>query len=238
MSDISSTGHFPYRDTRLTALCPGLPGWAGTRKVKPIWISLKQETVSGSGISWAICKSAPRSRQITTPAPHDSVFYRPYALPAAQPTASKHWRTLGSWVTKCDPVPCLVDIFWELVWRWPLSSELVCSLHLEKDRMWCILAQQVDDKLVTVAEIIYASSDWWVLCLLPIDNACKCSSGTAFVRGCVTLASQYQYQYILFAQINWTRRRTHDQHENKSRTRKAQKTGAYILPIKKQTHSI
>jgi len=36
--------------TRLMALCPGLPGWAGTRKVKPIWILLKQETVSGSGI--------------------------------------------------------------------------------------------------------------------------------------------------------------------------------------------
>ena len=31
-----------------------------------------------------------RSRQITTPAPHHSVFYRPDALPAAQPTASKH----------------------------------------------------------------------------------------------------------------------------------------------------
>ena len=28
----------------------------------------------------------------TTPAPHRSVFYRPDALPAAQPTASKHWR--------------------------------------------------------------------------------------------------------------------------------------------------
>ena len=78
--------------TRLTALCPGLPGWAGTRKVKPIWILMEQETVSGSGIIWAICKSAPRSRQITTPAPHHSVFYRPDALPAAQPTASKHWR--------------------------------------------------------------------------------------------------------------------------------------------------
>jgi len=49
--------------TRLTALCPGLPGWAGTRKVKPILILLKQETVIGSGISWAVCKSAPRSRQ-------------------------------------------------------------------------------------------------------------------------------------------------------------------------------
>jgi len=71
---------------------PGLPGSAGTRKVKPIWILVKQETVSGNGISWAICKSAPCSRQITTPAPHHSVFYRPDALPAAQPTASKHWR--------------------------------------------------------------------------------------------------------------------------------------------------
>ena len=53
--------------------------------------SLKQETVSGSGINWAICKSACRSRQITMPAPHHSVFYRPGALPAAQPTASKQW---------------------------------------------------------------------------------------------------------------------------------------------------
>ena len=81
-----------HTHSRLTALFPGLPTWAGTRKVKPIWILLKQETVSGSGISWDICKSAPHARQITTPAPHHSVFYRPDALPAAQPTASKHWR--------------------------------------------------------------------------------------------------------------------------------------------------
>ena len=50
--------------------------------------------MSGSGISWAISKSAPRSRQITTPTPHHSVFYRLDALPAAQPTASKHIGTL------------------------------------------------------------------------------------------------------------------------------------------------
>ena len=76
---------------RLTALCPGLPRSAGTRKVKPIWISLKQETLSGSGISWTICKSVPSSRQITTPAPHRSVFLQADTLPAAQPTVSKHW---------------------------------------------------------------------------------------------------------------------------------------------------
>ena len=84
-----------HTHNRLMALSPGLPGWASTRKVKPIWILLKQETVSGVGISWAICKSAPRSRQITTPAPHHCFFYRPDALPAAQPTASKHWRHEG-----------------------------------------------------------------------------------------------------------------------------------------------
>ena len=85
-----------HTHTRLTALCPGLPGWARTRKVKTISILLKQETVSGSAISWAICKSAPRSIQITMPVPHRSVFYRPDALPAAQPTVSKHWRH-NSW---------------------------------------------------------------------------------------------------------------------------------------------
>ena len=73
--------------SRLTALCPGLPGWAGTRKVKPIWILLKQETVSGSGISWAVCKYASRSRQITTPAPHHSVFLQA-GCPSCRPTNS------------------------------------------------------------------------------------------------------------------------------------------------------
>jgi len=54
-----------HTHTCLTALCPGLPRSAGTREVKPIRILLKQETVSGRGISWAICKSAPCSRQVT-----------------------------------------------------------------------------------------------------------------------------------------------------------------------------
>ena len=69
------------------------------QKVKPIWILLKQETVSGSGISWAICKSAPRYRQTTTPAPHHSIFYRPDALSAAQPTASKALKVISLQLT-------------------------------------------------------------------------------------------------------------------------------------------
>ena len=72
---------------RLTAFFPGLPGSAGTRKVKPIWILLKQEIMSGSGISWAICKSAPRSRQITTPVPYHSSFLQA-RCPSCGPTNS------------------------------------------------------------------------------------------------------------------------------------------------------
>ena len=62
---------------RLTAPFPGLPGWAGTRKVKSIWILLKQETVSGGGISRAICKSARRSIQTTTPTAHQTILWLP-----------------------------------------------------------------------------------------------------------------------------------------------------------------
>ena len=76
---------YTHAHTRSTALFPELPEWAGTRKVKPIWIVLKQETVRGIGISWDICKSAPHSRQITTPAPHHSVSYR---CPSCRPNNS------------------------------------------------------------------------------------------------------------------------------------------------------
>ena len=43
--------------------------------------------MSCSGISWATCKSAPRSRQITMPVPHHSVFYS-FLRPSCRPTNS------------------------------------------------------------------------------------------------------------------------------------------------------
>jgi len=65
---------------------------SGYQKVKTIWILLKQEAVSGSGISWAIGKSAPRSRQITMPAPHHLVFTgRMLFLP---PNQQRHYLVL------------------------------------------------------------------------------------------------------------------------------------------------
>ena len=84
---VSITATHTHTHTRLMAL--SRTTWVSQyRKVKPMSILLKQQTMSGSGISWAM--SALRSRQITMPAPHHSVFYRPDALRAAQLTASKH----------------------------------------------------------------------------------------------------------------------------------------------------
>jgi len=70
------------------ALCPGLPGQASSLKVKPIWILLKQE----SEWQWhqlghmQVCTSLQTDNHAST-APVS--FYRPDALPAAHPTASK-----------------------------------------------------------------------------------------------------------------------------------------------------
>jgi len=52
----------------------GTPHLSWYQKGKTSLDLLKQETLSGSGISWAICKSSPWPREITMPAAHHSVF--------------------------------------------------------------------------------------------------------------------------------------------------------------------
>ena len=108
------------------------PGGSGD----PPYPFLGAPMVSGSGISLATCKSAPCSRQITTPSPHHSVFYRPYAIPAAQPTASKHRR---------HPV-YLLQKYSKLVFRLCLVKCYCCRVycwHAHTGGCWCIKAESV-----------------------------------------------------------------------------------------------
>ena len=58
----------------------------------PLVVMRRPVNLLNTGISWAIRRSTSRSTHITMPVTHRSVFYRSDALPAAQPTASKHWR--------------------------------------------------------------------------------------------------------------------------------------------------
>ena len=49
------------------------------------------EVLESNGISRTLCKQyALHSREITTAAPHHSIFYRPDASPGTQPTVSRH----------------------------------------------------------------------------------------------------------------------------------------------------
>ena len=99
---------------------------------------MKQETVSGSGISWAICKSAHCSRQITTPAPHHSVFYRPDALPATQPTVSKH-----------QLKECVATLPWEIQ-KSPVSTLLF--IHF---RLFTLPQKKTNSNCCTAALAVY-----------------------------------------------------------------------------------
>jgi len=111
------------------------------RKVKPIWILLKQETVSGSGISWAICKSAPHSRQITTPAPHRSSFLQTgcpswcptnsvKALKAYQ-TKQQHSRHYQATLHACSAQ--LQPIVTHVAWSWSVCMSVGHNLRCTKN---------------------------------------------------------------------------------------------------------
>ena len=82
---------------------PGLPRWAGTRKWNQsgFYWSKKQETVSGSGINWTVCKYAPCSRQKTTPALHHSVFLQAGCPSCSQTNSIKALKALNATYTTC-----------------------------------------------------------------------------------------------------------------------------------------
>ena len=82
--------------------------------------------MSGSGISWAICKSAPRSRQITMPAAHRSVFFTgrmPFLPPNQQLQSTEGKKTVQDsrcyMAQACAYLHChhLNDPWW-LRWIW------------------------------------------------------------------------------------------------------------------------
>jgi len=62
---------------------------AGTRMC-PLWILLKQDDGGGGNWSYKTCKAPAKLSPSTNQRPTTSFFYRPDALPVAQPTASEH----------------------------------------------------------------------------------------------------------------------------------------------------
>jgi len=125
----------------LTTLCLGLHGWASTTKViQPIWILLKQETVSRSGISWTICKSAPLIRQITTPAPIFFTGGMPFLLPNQQRRSTEGIlitrlsksgsRISDHWLLKCHVI--FGGIHWQCwYFQYSVTGRVQCQWLLD-----------------------------------------------------------------------------------------------------------
>jgi len=86
-----------YNNNHFTALLilSGTTWVSWYQKSKTSLDLLEQEIMSGSGISWVICKSAPSCRQITMPAPHHSVFIS--RMPFLPPN-QQHQSTEGTWM--------------------------------------------------------------------------------------------------------------------------------------------
>ena len=87
--------------------------------------------MSGSGITWAICKSAPRSRQITMPAPHHSVFQwvvKTLRNPAKSGAVTNHSliRQETPWTdwTRSSSLGCFIplSLAWKSLWHYYDSS--------------------------------------------------------------------------------------------------------------------
>ena len=77
---INGMYNYYYYYNRFTTLCPGLPRWVGSTRIRQ-WHQLNDVQASCTLL-----------QKITTPAPHQLDFYGTDALPDTQPTASKHWR--------------------------------------------------------------------------------------------------------------------------------------------------
>ena len=127
--------------------------------------------MSGSGISWAICKSAPRSRQISTPAPHHSVFYRPDALPAAQPTASKHWKHIVIYLQHLNKQQFDITLY-SLKLQLLRNSAVICdtSLHT-KTRVESTLTAVGGRRRPIAARAVALALSW---CIWSSSACCSC----------------------------------------------------------------
>ena len=113
--------------------------------------------MSGTGIRWAICKSAPCSRQITTPASHHSVFagQMPFLPPNQQRQSTEGNSTEGNGavyyicnsftvITDQSQHHCCIDnstvtIVLLLTWNCYATKLQLSQKCYKNSRLWCLV---------------------------------------------------------------------------------------------------
>jgi len=131
--------------------------------------------VSGSGISWAICKSAPRSRQITMPTPHHSIFLTgrmPFLPPNQQ-----HQSTEGTGKNRKRGKimqECAVPVGW-LFCVYPMHSEQISHCNV---KMWVCVSSSATPPMWFQQFSLYFTMSWkwhlgtvhFVICACAYDS--------------------------------------------------------------------
>jgi len=82
--------NWSHHHNHFTALFPGPPGWAGTRK-ELLDFMVQGEINKGRHTDHTAGRHSIRTNHCPPP-PSSHIFYGSDAIPAAQPTVSKHWR--------------------------------------------------------------------------------------------------------------------------------------------------
>jgi len=113
-----------HHDNRFMALFPRSPGWAGARR-ELLHFMVQGKINSGRHTDHPAGRHSIRTSQCPPP-PSPHIMYRPDALPAAQPTASKHWNQLKpAWELSADTIFLFTE-----VWAASLLSCCWCLLLL------------------------------------------------------------------------------------------------------------
>jgi len=88
---------------------------------------------------------------------------------------------------------------------------------------WPVEPYPRDTLAITYTHTWPYQCQFYYIARILVNNRQKTSADGICISLHVMSILVFHHHHHLFAQIIWTRRRTHDQHENKSRTRKAQK---------------
>ena len=169
---------------------------------------MKQETLSGSGIRWAICKFAPRSRQITTPAPHNSVFTgrMPFLPPNQQCQSTEGFADhfcyynnfyavathpvvldLSMWITWCIAVSRLLQpasLLWELTCTHMGLHSITCCLA---EVTFCLYPSKAGSRFCDPGGML-----GWVDLVGCLTCMCACQGGSSLLTG---VLSTFRWKY-------------------------------------------
>ena len=108
--------HYCYYYNRFTAPFLGPPGWADARR-ELLDFMVQGKINTGRHTDHPAGRHSIQTNQCSPPP--FPIFYRPDALPAAQPTVSKHWRHC-----RCHKRSIEFSVWYV---KWAVSPSLVCD---------------------------------------------------------------------------------------------------------------